>query len=913
MFGGWMAYGLHKKNFKWRTEMRKMKKFLAVALSAAMVLSVSVPAMAAEGRAASNTEVAMNQKALDDATKKVEEAEKAFDEAVVELNAARAALEAAKKAAREDHSHKVTPAEVQQAQADAQATVTDIYSSRISYALAKTNYESAKKAEQVALTKYSGAKKAYDAAVTTQKAAQKAYDDATDVDEKAAAATALAIANQNLTDTKAAAEAAKEEYDGESDLTKQGTGGAVANTKIYKTTMDNAETAVKEANNDAREALADAYLMEATYNAQQGTKSAIQELEAKVAECEEKAADAKDALDAAVKEQDAAAAKLSEAGRKVAKDNLYKAQVNEEQKALEEERALQALTGGKERISAIEAVIAQYEQDIEDFDAALIANDEAQDAAAEAAAAVVQAEIIVYLADYALELAEMDSANIPALLQNAKDELNNAIASDLYLTVPNLFLYLAADDNVEDAKGAVQKYTDSYYTQAVAAVLQNATYAKEKADRDYKNAVAAWDKAERDAKAAAEAVTAAFAKYQEAIKALYVTKEITKEEAIILYGDAAISEKDLFDPTYKVYTPVQADAAGNPTENKIYRWNGIYVQGAFGAEGFEPNMVGDVPVSEKPAKYLNSEIPVSVTRLDTNTYAFTDAAGEVIVDWKGDPITTTNSDFRLDFGDPEEDLIRFPQLVDDTPVPTTLYSMLAEAKILVNGNNGLQDQYDKAVKAHKDAAEALGEAEAEYEYYFGNKSEEISKAVEQIIAKFKDVSATDWFASYVADVVDKDIMQGYADGVTFGSYDTLQRQDFVVILWRMAGKPEVNSVTKFKDVEKGSYYEAAVNWAYSTGIVKGYTETEFGVGKNITREDFTVMLYRYNKYPRAKASIAGFVDASKVSGYAAEAVKWAVAAEAIGGKTAADGSKYLDPQAPIARCEAAKILSVITG
>jgi hypothetical protein len=131
-----------------------------------------------------------------------------------------------------------------------------------------------------------------------------------------------------------------------------------------------------------------------------------------------------------------------------------------------------------------------------------------------------------------------------------------------------------------------------------------------------------------------------------------------------------------------------------------------------------------------------------------------------------------------------------------------------------------------------------------------------------------------------------------------------------MILWRMAGKPVVNAAVSFKDFDPNAYYADAIRWAVSKGIVKGYNKDEFGIGKNITREDFTVMLHRYYGYPQTATSIEGFADASSVSNYAEIAVKWAVGAGAITGK---NNGTTIDPQAPIARCESAKILSIITG
>jgi hypothetical protein len=258
-----------------------------------------------------------------------------------------------------------------------------------------------------------------------------------------------------------------------------------------------------------------------------------------------------------------------------------------------------------------------------------------------------------------------------------------------------------------------------------------------------------------------------------------------------------------------------------------------------------------------------------------------------------------------------------------------------ECNVEKTGEKDLYNRWNKAMmavdakKAHLEAVqkdyekalEELDDAIVAFEYTHGykpgeqtpeeKKEEAAEEAAEaEVVAKFSDVDAGKWYTPHIAHVYKKGIMTGYADGKTFGTFDTLQRQDFVMTLWNMSGRPVVNTKTNFKDVEKGSYYENAINWAYSEGIVKGYTDTEFGVGKNITREDFTVMLYRYEKFPPVIASIDSFKDASKVSFYAVDAVKWAVATGAIKGK---DNGTVIDPQAPIVRCEAAQILDIITG
>lgn len=77
----------------------------------------------------------------------------------------------------------------------------------------------------------------------------------------------------------------------------------------------------------------------------------------------------------------------------------------------------------------------------------------------------------------------------------------------------------------------------------------------------------------------------------------------------------------------------------------------------------------------------------------------------------------------------------------------------------------------------------------------------------------------------------------------------MTREEFMQILYEMAGKPDVSGLTtRFKDVEPGSYYENAVKWGEANAIAAGYPHLcfdTFGVGKWIRRQDALMMLMRY--------------------------------------------------------------------
>ncbi len=101
----------------------------------------------------------------------------------------------------------------------------------------------------------------------------------------------------------------------------------------------------------------------------------------------------------------------------------------------------------------------------------------------------------------------------------------------------------------------------------------------------------------------------------------------------------------------------------------------------------------------------------------------------------------------------------------------------------------------------------------------------------------------------------------------------------VTVLYRLANEPESGGES-FGDVASGAYYSDAVAWAQSRGIVTGYSDSEFAPGDSVTRQQLVTILYRYAKemgcVTGSAGSLEGYADAGEVSGWAAEAMSWAV-------------------------------------
>ncbi len=169
---------------------------------------------------------------------------------------------------------------------------------------------------------------------------------------------------------------------------------------------------------------------------------------------------------------------------------------------------------------------------------------------------------------------------------------------------------------------------------------------------------------------------------------------------------------------------------------------------------------------------------------------------------------------------------------------------------------------------------------------------------------FSDLgSVGTWYHEAVDYVLRNDLMGGYGNGL-FGPNDNLSRAQFAQILFNREGRPVVNYLLQYGDVAEGVWYTEAIRWATSRGIVGGYGNGTFGPNDNITREQLAVMLWRYAGSPAATDKELHFTDADQASGFALEALRWAVENGIINGY----GDGLLGPQGQATRAQVAQML-----
>ena len=148
-------------------------------------------------------------------------------------------------------------------------------------------------------------------------------------------------------------------------------------------------------------------------------------------------------------------------------------------------------------------------------------------------------------------------------------------------------------------------------------------------------------------------------------------------------------------------------------------------------------------------------------------------------------------------------------------------------------------------------------------------------------AGYNDVAADAWYADSVYKAKDNGYMEGVAAGI-FAPEKAMTRAEFAQVVANMAGvgKADVGETypTQFADVPADAWYAKAVEWAARYGIVTGTSETTFAPNETISREQIAAMFYRYagNGAQADLAVLDQFEDADQVSGWAKEAMAWAI-------------------------------------
>ena len=167
---------------------------------------------------------------------------------------------------------------------------------------------------------------------------------------------------------------------------------------------------------------------------------------------------------------------------------------------------------------------------------------------------------------------------------------------------------------------------------------------------------------------------------------------------------------------------------------------------------------------------------------------------------------------------------------------------------------------------------------------------------------FSDLSDSHWAKKYIETSVKCGLFNGYPDS-TFRPDNNLTRAEFTAVLWKMASKPETSGNTPFEDVAPEEWYGQPISYAYENGLVTGTAPNAFSPNDFVTREQAVTILFRLSKQNSDNDFSENFSDFSEISPYAVDAVNWAIKNQILTGTD----STHISPKSFLTRAELAAL------
>ena len=152
---------------------------------------------------------------------------------------------------------------------------------------------------------------------------------------------------------------------------------------------------------------------------------------------------------------------------------------------------------------------------------------------------------------------------------------------------------------------------------------------------------------------------------------------------------------------------------------------------------------------------------------------------------------------------------------------------------------------------------------------------------------FRDVTSAHWAFASVERAAELGLVTGSSDG-TFRPDTHVTRAQFVLMLWRMCGKPAAAKAASFADAN-ADWYQDALSWAVEKGYVNGLSDTRFGPDAPITRQQAMAILFRLNGgQSGTELTLTGiyeqtFADSTTIASWAKDATWRAVNHELVSG------------------------------
>ena len=143
---------------------------------------------------------------------------------------------------------------------------------------------------------------------------------------------------------------------------------------------------------------------------------------------------------------------------------------------------------------------------------------------------------------------------------------------------------------------------------------------------------------------------------------------------------------------------------------------------------------------------------------------------------------------------------------------------------------------------------------------------------------------------------------------TFAPNDNVTREQFVKMLVVAFGLVDQGATSDFDDVNKDEWYYQYISSAHKYGLVNGIDSDNFGVGRDISRQEMVTLAHRTATYAGVilaeVSEPAIFDDAQEIAQYAMDSVTAMQQASIIQGV----GDNKFAPHSTATRAMAAKVI-----
>lgn len=176
---------------------------------------------------------------------------------------------------------------------------------------------------------------------------------------------------------------------------------------------------------------------------------------------------------------------------------------------------------------------------------------------------------------------------------------------------------------------------------------------------------------------------------------------------------------------------------------------------------------------------------------------------------------------------------------------------------------------------------------------------------------FEDLEGYEWAEEYIQALFEKGIVKGKGQRL-FCPGDAVTREEFVKMITEAYSLNVVGNDMAFEDVSEDDWFFPYVKSAYYAGIINGVSETRFGAGQPITRQEMAVIANRASYVAGVglteSAEKTVFADGAEIDDYAAEAVEKLQRAKILNG----DENGRFNPHGAATRAETAKVIYLLS-